>query len=205
MRKIGVVTGTRADYGILKPVIEKIKKNPGLELSIFAAGMHLSHEHGYTVNEITRDGNEIAAKIDMLLSDDSPSRMAKSIGIGILQFSQAFEIVKPDILVVLGDREEPFAAALAGLGQDIPIAHISGGEVATGGHIDESLRHALTKMAHIHFATSSISAQRIGRLGEEQSRIFHVGSSSLDSILHMPRLTDDQISKKYELDMGICI
>lgn len=202
MRKICVITGTRADYGIIQPVLEKIKKHPQLKLSLIVAGMHLSHEFGYTIEEIKKDGFKIDAKIDMLLSDDSGGRMAQSVGIGTIEMVQVFEQLKPDIILLHGDREEPFAAAIAGLCLNIPVAHISGGEVATGGHVDEAIRYSITKFAHIHFATSKQSKERIIKLGEDSWRVFNVGSSAIDTILNKKLLSDKEFIKKFPLALS---
>lgn len=202
MRKIAVVTGTRAEYGILYPVLRAIEKHPELELSLIVAGMHLSHEFGYTVEEIERDGFKIDAKIDMLLSDDTGARMAKSFGIGVMEIAQTLEMIKPDMILVLGDREEPFAAAVAGTCMNIPVAHVAGGEVATGGHIDESIRHSITKFAHIHFPSTKKSVLRIIKLGEEPWRVHVVGSPVLDVILSERLLSANVIAQRFSLDLS---
>jgi len=202
MRKISVITGARADYSILYPVLQAIKKHSRLRLLLITAGMHLSHEFGYTIKEIKRDGFKINAKVDMLLSDDTGARMARSIGVGVLDFAQAFEILKPDMVMVLGDREEAFAAAVAGTCLNIPVAHIGGGDIATGGHIDESIRHSITKFSHIHFPTTKKSAERIINLGEEKWSVFQVGLPSIDRILNEKLIPSKILARKFSLDLS---
>ena len=199
-RKIVVITGTRAEYGCWHPVMKAIENNPKLELSVIATGMHLSHEHGYTINEINKDGFKIDAAIDMLLSNDTGAAMAKSLGIGIIGITQALEQIKPDIVLILGDRGEPFAGAIAATHMNVPVAHIHGGESTTGGCIDESIRHSITKFAHIHFPATQESAERIRRLGEESWRIHMVGAPGLDTILNTELILKEQLTKKFSLD-----
>ncbi|MBI2050315.1 MAG: UDP-N-acetylglucosamine 2-epimerase (hydrolyzing) [Parcubacteria group bacterium] len=200
MRKIAVITGARSEYGILKPVLSAIQKHPRLKLQLVVGGMHLSKQFGYTINEIKKDGFRVAATFNTLLTGDTGARMAQSAGTGIIQFTKIFKRLKPDIVVVLGDREEPFAAAVAGLCSDIPVAHIAGGEVATGGHIDEAIRFSITKFSHIHFACTKQSAERIKKLGEEPWRVHRTGSPALDTILHALLPGKDELAKKYKID-----
>ncbi len=197
-RKIAVVTGTRAEYGILKPVLEAIKARQELELCLVIAGMHLSREFGYTVTEVEKDNFQIAARIEMTPYDDTPAVMAKSIGTGIIGMADAWQVIRPDIILILGDRTEPLAAAIAGAYMNIPLAHIHGGDVC--GNIDDSSRHAITKFAHIHFPATQQSAKRIIRMGEEKWRVNMVGSLALDSILHEPLLSTNTLIRKYTLD-----
>lgn len=200
IKKIAVVTGTRAEYGLLYPVMRAIQENPELDISILATGMHLSPEHGYTINEIEKDGFAIDSAVDMLLSNDTGVSMAKSLGIGIIGISQAFEQIKPDIVLVLGDRSEPLAAAIAALCMNIPIAHIHGGDTMTGGVIDSSIRHSITKFAQIHFPATEESAERIKKLGEEPWRIHTVGAPGLDTILNTTLLPKEQLIEQYSLN-----
>ena len=200
-RKICVVTGTRAEYGILKPVMDAIKKSPTLELSVIVTGMHLAQQFGYTLREIEEDGFRIDAKVDMLLSGDTGTAMAKSIGNGIISIAQALDIIKSDIILILGDRTEPFAAAIAGAYMNIPIAHIHGGDSAKAG-LDEYARHAITKLAHIHFPATENSAERIIKMGEDQSNVFVVGAPGLDSILNEKLIEPEKIAKIYNLDLS---
>jgi GDP/UDP-N,N'-diacetylbacillosamine 2-epimerase (hydrolysing) len=200
-RKVAVVTGTRAEYGILYPVLKAIEQHPKLQLLLIATGMHLSHEFGYTVQELGKNGFHIDAKVDMLLSNDTLTSMSKSIGIGIIGLAQTWEQVEPDVIVVLGDRVEPLAAAISGSYMNIPISHIHGGDTGKGG-LDESARHAITKFAHIHFPATKKSAERIIGMGEDRWRVHAVGSPALDTILNEPLLPPKIIAKKLGLDLS---
>jgi UDP-N-acetylglucosamine 2-epimerase (non-hydrolysing)/GDP/UDP-N,N'-diacetylbacillosamine 2-epimerase (hydrolysing) len=197
-RKITVITGTRSEYGLLCPVMRAIEIHPKLQLSIIATGMHLSLDHGYTIDEIKKDGFIIDATVDMLMGGDTGAHMAKSLGIGIIGITDALEKIRPDILLVLGDRDEPFAAAVAAAHMNIPVAHIHGGEI-TEGCIDESIRHSITKFAHIHFPATEESADRIRKMGEEPCRVYTVGAPGLDTILNTKFIPADQLVKKYSL------
>ena len=200
-RKICVVTGTRAEYGILKPVMKAIKESPMLELSVIATGMHLAQQFGYTLKEIEKDGFKIDARADMLLSGDTGTTMAKSVGKGIISIAQALDIIKADIILVLGDRIEPLATAIAGAYMNIPVAHIHGGDSAKAG-LDESARHAITKLSHIHFPATEKSAERIIKMGEDPSNVFVVGAPGLDSILNEELIGPEKIAKSYNLDLS---
>ena len=200
-RRIAVVTGTRAEYGILYPVLKAIETRTELKLALVVTGMHLSHEFGYTVREIENDGFSIEARVDMLLSSDTPAGMAKSIGLGVIGMAQTWEQLKPDIILVLGDRVEPLAAAIAGAYCTIPVAHISGGDATRGG-LDEYARHAITKLATIHFATTKKSAERIIKMGEDEWRVHVVGSPALDIILNEPLLSPKKLAERIKLDLS---
>ena len=158
-RKIAVVTGTRAEYGLLYWVLQKIHGDPELVLQLVVSGMHLSPEFGLTVKDIEADGFSISEKVEMLLSSDTEVGISTSIGLGVMGFAGAFSRLKPDILVLLGDRFEVLAAATAAMVARIPIAHIHGGE-STEGLIDEPIRHAVTKMSHVHFPAVDLYARR---------------------------------------------
>ena len=199
-RKITVITGTRAEYGLLYPVMRAIQDHPELDLSIIATGMHLSPEHGYTITEIENDGFKVDAAVDMLLSNDTGASMAKSLGIGIIGITQALEQINPDIVLLLGDRDEPFAGAIAASQMNIPVAHLHGGDSTSGGCIDESIRHSITKFAHIHFPATEESAERIKKLGEETWRIHTVGAPGLDTILNTGLIPKEQLIKQYSLN-----
>ncbi|WP_107806764.1 UDP-N-acetylglucosamine 2-epimerase [Nodularia spumigena] len=186
-RKICIVTGTRAEYGLLYWLIKEIADDPDLQLQIIATGMHLSPEFGLTYQQIESDGFTIDAKVEMLLSSDTPVGIAKSIGLGVIGFADALERLKPDILVVLGDRFEVLAAAQAAMVSRIPIAHIHGGE-ATEGLIDEAIRHSVTKMAHIHFTAAESYRMRVVQLGENPERVFNVGALGLDNFTRLDLL-----------------
>lgn len=198
-RKITVITGTRAEYGIFYPVLKAIQEHPKLQLSLIATGMHLSQNHNYTAQEIEDDGFLIDAKVDILFQNNTGAAMAKSVGLGILGMAQALETIKPDIILILGDRGEMLAAAVAGAYMNIPVAHLHGGEVS--GNIDEPVRHAITKLAHIHFPATEESALRIRRLGEEPERIFVVGAAGLDNILNEELYSPEYVANNLGLDL----
>ncbi len=201
-RKIAVVTGTRAEYGILYPVLKSIEASDRLQLSLVVTGMHLSHEFGYTVREIEDSGFDIDARVEMLLSGDSPESMAKTVGLGVIGMAQTWGQLKPDIIVVFGDRVEPLAAVIAGAYMNIPVAHIHGGDAAIGGNIDDSNRYAITKFAHVHFAATAKHAERIVNMGEDEWRVHTVGSPALDIILNEPLIPADVLAKKLEIDLS---
>jgi len=180
-RRICVVTGTRAEYGLLYWVLKGIQLDSVLELQLIVTGMHLSPEFGLTYKQIEKDGFHIDRKIEILLSSDTSVGISKSMGLGLIAFSEAFSELKPDILLILGDRFEIFSAASAGMIARIPIAHCHGGE-ATEGLIDESIRHSVTKMSHIHFTSTEEYRRRVIQLGEQPDRVFNVGALGIESI-----------------------
>ncbi len=196
-RKICVVTGSRAEYGLLYWLMRAIQIDEHLKLQIVVTGMHLSPEFGLTYRVIEEDGFTIDEKVEMLVSSDSCVGIAKSIGLGVIGFADAFYRLQPDILVILGDRYEIFAAAQAALVARIPIAHIAGGDI-TEGAVDEAIRHSISKMSHLHFVTNEASAKRVRQLGENPKYIFNVGSTGLDSIKNMKLL--DKKELEAELD-----
>lgn len=195
MRKIAVITGTRAEYGILKPVLKKIEHSPKLELCLIVTGMHLCPDYGYTVEEVITDGFTIAAKVEMILSSDTSAAMGKSVGIGMTGLCHEIERLHPDIVLVLGDRIEAFAGATAGLFCEAAIAHIHGGEITQGG-LDEYMRHAITKLSHIHFPATPKSRDRIIQLGENPDFVYTVGTPGLDAILSFPDLSNADLSQR---------
>ena len=174
MRKICVVTGSRAEYGLLYNLMCKLKLKKNIKLQIIVTGMHLSTEFGLTFKDILRDNFKIDKKIEIVMSSDTPESISKSTGIGLIGFGEAYKDLKPDIVVVLGDRYEILSAAFTALVARIPIAHIHGGEVTVGA-FDDAIRHAITKMSWIHFATNRIYKKRIIQLGEHPSRVFNFG------------------------------
>jgi GDP/UDP-N,N'-diacetylbacillosamine 2-epimerase (hydrolysing) len=198
MRKIAVVTGTRAEYGYLKPLMKAIEKDTSLTLVPLVTGMHLLQGYGNTFKLVEKDFPK-SVKIPMALSGDSLKDMALYMASGVKNFTEYFTANPPDILVVLGDRSESLAAALAALYLNIPIGHINGGDV-TGTTIDESIRHALTKISHIHFVHTSANGERVRKMGEEKKRIFVTGALTLDTILHAKLKTKIEVFKKYGLD-----
>lgn len=181
MKRICVVTGTRADYGLLRWVMQGIQDSPQLDLQIVATAMHLSPEFGLTYRTIESDGFRIDRKVEMLLSSDSSVGVAKSMGLGICGFADVFNELKPDMALVLGDRFEALSAASAALVARLPLAHLHGGEV-TEGAFDEAIRHAITKMAHLHFVAAEEYRQRVIQLGEAPERVFVAGGLGVDSV-----------------------
>lgn len=200
IRKILVVTGTRAEYGLLKNVIRKIDEDPQLQLYLVVTGNHMSREYGHTIDEIIEDGFHINQQIDMMLSSDKASSLVKSMGIQLMQLADTLEREEPDMVLVLGDRYEILAVASATTVMNIPLVHISGGEI-TQGAIDEQIRHAITKMAHIHFADAEEYKQNIISMGEEPWRVFNVGTLGIENIKSVEFLNQQQL---YD-DLGMWI
>lgn len=196
MRKICVVTGSRAEYGLLYWLMKEIEADAELELElqIIATGMHLSPEFGLTYKEIEKDF-KIDKKIEMLISSDTAVGITKSMGLAMIGFAEAYDELKPDIVVVLGDRYEIFCAASAALVAQIPIAHIHGGEL-TFGAIDEQFRHAITKMSHMHFTANQIYANRVIKMGENPANVFDVGALGVYNIHKFKLLSKDEIETK---------
>ncbi len=200
MRSIGVVTTSRADYTAYRPLLKAFEADPDLSLKLYVSGTHLSPEFGLTVRFIENDGIEISERVEMLLSSDTPEAIAKSIGLGLIGFGQAFSGYKPDILVVLGDRYEMLAAALAALPFKIPVAHLSGGEL-TQGAIDDALRHCITKLSHLHFTATEAYAHRVIQLGEDPNRVFVSGEPTLDHVLTVPQLTSKELHDRFGINV----
>ncbi|MBP3955809.1 UDP-N-acetylglucosamine 2-epimerase (hydrolyzing) [Gemmata sp. G18] len=200
MRAIGVVTAARSEYGIYKPLLRKLRARPDADLRLFVTGMHLAPEYGQTVRQIEADGFPIAERIEALLASDAPGGIAASMGLGTIGFAQAFARRRPDILVVLGDRFEMHAAALAALPFKLPVAHIHGGEV-TEGAIDDALRHSLTKLAHLHFVAAEVYARRVVQLGEEPWRVTVSGAPALDDVAAVSRPSPAQLEARIGLPL----
>jgi len=200
-RKICVVTGSRAEYGLLRWVMEEIRGARGLELQVVATGMHLSPEFGLTFREIERDGFPIDCKVEMLLSSDTPSGLAKSMGLGLIGFGDALRQLRPDVMLVLGDRFEVFAAAAAAMVARIPIAHVHGGE-ATEGLIDESIRHSITKLSHLHFVATEEYRRRVIQLGEHPDRVWMVGGLGVDSIKRLTLFDRPALEASLGFELG---
>lgn len=194
MRKIAIVTGTRADFGLLRPLIQKIKEDAAFELQLLVTGMHLSAEFGNTIQEIQNQGFPIAKKIECLLSSDSAVGVSKSIALAISGFADAFSELQPDLIIVLGDRTEILAATIAGAMANIPIAHIHGGETTEGAY-DESIRHSITKFSQLHFTATEIYGKRVIQLGEQPQNVFNVGAIGLDSIKNLKLLNREEFEK----------
>ncbi len=199
-RKICVVTGTRAEYGLLYWLMKEIESDGELQLQIIATGMHLSPEFGLTYKEIEKDF-KIDKKIEMLLSSDTSVGISKSMGLAQISFSEAYEELQPDILVVLGDRYEIFSAVSAAMIARIPIAHLHGGET-TEGAFDEAIRHSITKMSHLHFTAANEYRNRVIQLGENPQRVFNVGGLGIDNIKKLILLSKDEFEKSIDFKLN---
>lgn len=199
-RKICVVTGTRAEYGLLSNLMRAIKQSTDFELQLTVTGMHLSAEFGLTYKQIEADGFEINEKVEMLLSSDTSTGVAKSIGLATIGFSDAFDRLKPDLLIILGDRFEMFAAAQTALVMQIPIAHIHGGECTFGAY-DDAFRHSITKMATWHFASTESHRSRVIQLGENPERVWNVGAIGIENILNLPLMTKEELYVNLQLNI----
>ena len=199
-RKICIVTATRAEYGLLYWLLKKIDADKGLSLELIVTGMHLSPEFGLTYKEIEKEFH-INKKIEILLSSDTPVGLSKSMGLAQIGFAEAFEELRPDIVVVLGDRYEIFSAASAAMIARIPLAHIHGGE-ATQGLVDEAIRHSLTKMSHLHFCATETYRKRIIQLGEDPSRVFNVGGMGIESIKKLSLLSKEELEDSIGFKLG---
>lgn len=193
--KICVVTGSRAEYGLFYPLLQLVKKDPALQLQIIVTGMHLSPEFGLTWKQIASDGFHIDEKVDMLLSSDTDAAITKSTGIGIMGMADAMEKLQPDWVLLLGDRFETFAAAVAAHLAKVPIAHLHGGEL-TEGATDDAMRHAITKMAYLHFTSAKTYRKRVIQLGEHPSRVFVAGAIGLDNARQVKLLSKQQLSRE---------
>ena len=201
MKRIGIMTGTRAEYGLLKPLMQEINKDNDLELYLIVSGMHLSPEFGMTYQEIEEDGFEINAKVEMLLSSDSPAGISKSIGLGVIGFADEFQRADLDMLILLGDRYEALSAAISAMVMRIPIAHLHGGEL-TEGAIDEGIRHSITKMSYLHFTSTEQYRNRVIQLGENPERVFYVGALGVENIKKINLMTKEELEKSvhFEID-----
>lgn len=200
-RKICVITGTRAEYGLLRCVMQGIKDDPALTLQVIATGMHLSPEFGLTWREIEHDGFAIDHKVEMLTSSDTSVGIAKSMGLGMIGFADALQTLQPDLVLVLGDRFEIFAAVSAAMVARIPIAHLHGGE-ATEGLIDEAIRHSITKMSHLHFVAAEEYRRRVIQLGEQPSRVLLVGGLGIDNIKRLTLLPRAELEASLDFALG---
>lgn len=200
-RRICVVTGSRAEYGLLYWVMKAIANHPMLELQVVATGMHLSPEFGLTYRQIEADGFCVDAKVEMLLSADTPTAVTKSVGLGMIGFADAYTRLAPDVVVVLGDRFEILAAAQSAAFARIPIAHIHGGETSEGA-VDEGIRHAVTKFATWHFVAAEAYRKRVIQLGEHPDRVFNVGAPGLDSLSCLPLLSRAELEDDLVMTLG---
>ncbi len=200
MRKICVATGSRADYGLLHWVMRAIRDSGRLELQVAVSGMHLSPEFGLTARGIEADGFTIDARVDLQLSSDSGRGIGRSIGAGVTGFADALEALAPDLLLVLGDRFETLAAVTAALPARIPVAHVAGGDV-TEGSFDDAIRHAITKLSHLHFVSNDDAARRLRQLGEEGWRVHNVGSPGIDYIHQLQPLDRPTLERELGLQL----
>jgi len=201
MRKILVVTGTRSEYGLLYNTMKEIQTSKELELQLIVTGNHLVSEFGGTIKEIRKEGFTIDDEIDMIISSDKKSALLKSMGIEMIQMAQSFDRLKPDMLLILGDRYETFIAATCAMMMNVPIAHMNGGE-STEGAIDEQIRHAITKMAHIHFPGAEYYKERIIKMGEEAWRVFNVGQAGVENIKRLEVYSKPAIEKQLNIELN---
>jgi UDP-hydrolysing UDP-N-acetyl-D-glucosamine 2-epimerase len=195
MRTVGVVTVGRSDYGIYRPVLRALERRDDVSVQLYVGGMHLLERFGLTVSEIEEDGFPIVARLDFLGPGDEPADVAAAIGRGVIAFADAFERDRPDVVLLLGDRFEMFAAGIAALPLTLPVAHIHGGE-STEGAIDEEIRHSLTKLSHLHFASTDVYARRIIQMGEEPWRVNVSGAPALDALVGFQPLSGDELAAR---------
>ena len=197
MIKICVVTGSRAEYGLLSRLMQMIQEDSGQKLQVIATNKHLSPEYGLTYHEIEKDGFFINKKVEMLLSSDTANGTAKSVGLATIGFADAYEDLKPDLLLVLGDRYEILSAVTTALFYKIPVAHLHGGEITEGAY-DDAIRHAITKMSHLHFTSTEEYRKRVIQLGENPERVFNVGAIGIDNIKHLKLLSRDVLERELQ-------
>ena len=200
-RKVAVMTGTRADFGLLRPLLAELDSRGDVALQLIATGTHLSDAHGRTVGEITTAGFSVAAEVSIWSEDDSSLGASIDTGNAVAEFSKTLAALQPDVVVVLGDRLEAFAMATAAVVLQIPVAHIHGGELTLGA-MDDSLRHAITKLSYLHFATTDEHVERIVRMGEEPSRVYNFGAPVLDTLSGMHFTTKEELEAKFGVVFG---
>ncbi|MDH4455363.1 MAG: UDP-N-acetylglucosamine 2-epimerase [Verrucomicrobiota bacterium] len=201
MKRVAVVTVGRSDYSIYRPLLRRITAHPELELRMLVSGMHLEDKYGLTVRIIEADGFPIHARIPVLQAEDTPEAVACAMGAGVTGFGKYFAQEPPDLLVVLGDRFEMFAAALAAVPFNLPILHLHGGELSEGA-MDDRFRHGLTKMSHLHGVATEVYRQRVIQMGEEPWRVIQCGALSLDNLHDMRLLTRGELEERFNLDLG---
>lgn len=201
MKKICVVTGTRSEYGLLFWVLKELENQPELSLQLIVTGMHLSPEFGLTVQDIEKDGFTITRKVEMLMSSDTAVGISKSMGLGMISFADVLAECKPDIMLVVGDRFEIFSAVSAAMIAKIPVAHCHGGEI-TEGAIDESIRHAITKMSHLHFVSCNEYRKRVIQMGEAPEMVFNVGGLGIENINKMSLLDKQAFQESIQFKLG---
>lgn len=200
-KKVCVFTGTRAEYGILSSLMRGIDEHPDMELQIVATNMHLSPEYGLTINEIRRDGFKVDKCVEMLLSSDTPTGTAKSVGLGIIGFADALAELQPDLVLILGDRYEMLGVAQTATLFNIPIAHLHGGEITEGAY-DDCIRHAITKLSHLHFTSTEEYRRRVIQMGENPEQVFNVGALGVDNILNTKLLSVEELSSQIGFDFS---
>lgn len=198
-RKICVITGTRAEYGLLSNLMKRIQEDELFELQLVVTGMHLAPEFGLTYKEIENDGFVINEKIEMLLSSDSSTSVVKSVGLATISFADVFQRLNPDLLIILGDRFEMLAAAQSALIMQIPIAHIHGGECTFGAY-DDAIRHSITKMATWHFTSTEGHRKRVIQLGENPERVWNIGALGIENIVNIPLLSKEELYNDLHLN-----
>jgi len=201
MRNICVVTGTRAEFGLMYWLINALHLDKDVNLQLVVTGMHLSPEFGLTYQHIQEAGFKITKKVETLLSSDTPVGISKSMGLAQISFAEVFQELQPDLLVVLGDRFEIFAVVSAAMICRVPVAHLHGGE-ATEGLIDEPIRHSITKMSQLHFTATETYRQRVIQLGEQPNRVFNVGTPGLDNIYKLDLLSKEEFEKSIDFELG---
>nr|WP_309098444.1 UDP-N-acetylglucosamine 2-epimerase [Fredinandcohnia onubensis] len=201
MKRISILTATRAEYGLLKPIIEKLNIVPEFDIRIVVTGAHLSPEFGLTYKEIEQDGLEIDKKVEMLLSADTPGAISKSMGLAMISFADYFEELKPDLLMVLGDRYETLAVCTVAMNLRIPIAHLYGGET-TEGAVDESIRHAITKLSYLHFTSTEEYRKRVIQLGEQPDRVLCVGAVGIENILNQDLMSKSELGESIDFNLN---
>lgn len=201
MRKICVITGSRAEYGLLSRLMKAIREDVDLVLQVIATNMHLSPEFGLTYKEIEKDGFRIDKKVEMLLSSDTANATTKSVGLATIGFADAYEDLRPDLIVVLGDRYEILAAVTAALFYRIPVAHLHGGEITEGAY-DDAIRHAITKMSHLHFTSTDAYRTRVIQLGENPERVFNVGALGIENIQNVSLLSQADLEAELGWQLG---
>ena len=199
-KKICVVTGTRAEYGLLKELINKIKEDKEVRLQLIVTGMHLSPEFGLTYKQIEKDGFFIDEKIEILLSSDTDIGISKSMGLALISFSEAYQRLKPDMVILSGDRYEILAATIAAYTAKIPISHLCGGEITEGAY-DDAYRHSITKMSYLHFTETALSSKRVIQLGEEPSRVYCYGSLGNDELSKIVYKNKKQLENEISLSL----
>lgn len=201
MRKVAIFTGNRAEYGLQYPIIKAVDAHPDLEYYLLVSGAHLDEDFGKTAAEIERDGFAVYREIKIEMKHDNLYATAQAIGTGILSLSEVLNELRPDILVVYADRFEGFAAVIAGTQMGIPTAHIEGGDITEGGALDDNVRHAMTKLAHLHFTTNEDAARRLRAMGEESWRVFNVGFPAIDLIAVGNFAKPDELMQRYSLNL----